>query len=162
MHKVLGLCLPILNISTRKIPCFSPEYFTLSYLRTGTMTMTCIYLQPLMQLGLTKCSNTLIGIRGRLKGISGGEMRRLSFASEVIGNPPLLFCDEPTTGLDSWMAENVVDLMKDMAAQGTTILCVIHQPSSEVYHRFHRVYLMAEGRTAFMGDVKQAKHFFDG
>jgi len=35
-------------------------------------------------MGLTKCSNTLIGVRGRIKGISGGEMRRLSFASEVI------------------------------------------------------------------------------
>ncbi len=56
-----------------------------------------------LQLGLQKCSNTLIGIRGRIKGISGGEMRRLSFASEVIADPPLLLCDEPTTGLDSWL-----------------------------------------------------------
>ena len=38
-----------------------------------------------VQLNLTKCANTLIGVRGRVKGISGGEMRRLSFASEVSG-----------------------------------------------------------------------------
>ena len=37
-----------------------------------------------MQLGLSKCENTLIGIPGRMKGISGGEMKRLSFASEVM------------------------------------------------------------------------------
>jgi len=39
-------------------------------------------------------------------------MRRLSFASEILGDPPLLLCDEPTTGLDSWMAENIVKVMK--------------------------------------------------
>ncbi len=115
----------------------------------------------MLQLGLSKCSSTLIGIRGSVKGISGGEMRRLSFASEVISDPPLLLCDEPTSGLDSWMAENIVDLMDDMTRKGTTILCVIHQPSSEIYHKFHRLFLLAEGRTAFMGDVKEGKTFFE-
>ena len=113
------------------------------------------------KLGLRKCASTLIGIRGRIKGISGGEMRRLSFASEVISDPPLLFCDEPTSGLDSWMAENIVDLMDSMAQRGTTILCVIHQPSSEIYHKFHRLLLLAEGRMAFMGDVNEGKKFFE-
>ncbi len=64
------------------------------------------------KVGLKKCENTLIGVRGRVKGISGGEMRRLSFASEALADPPLMLADEPTTGLDSWMAENVVKLMK--------------------------------------------------
>ncbi len=112
-------------------------------------------------MGLTKCAQTLIGIRGRVKGISGGEMRRLSFASEVLSDPPLLFCDEATSGLDSWMAENIVDLMKSMARKGRAILCVIHQPSSEVYHKFDRVLLMAEGRNLFMGDVGDAKEYFN-
>ncbi len=47
-----------------------------------------------------------------------------------------------------------------MVANGRSILCVIHQPSSEVYHRFDRVLLMAEGRNVFMGDVGEAKQFF--
>ncbi len=47
-----------------------------------------------------------------------------------------------------------------MSSGGTTILCVIHQPSSEVYHKFHRLILMAEGRTAFMGDVEEGQKFF--
>jgi hypothetical protein len=38
------------------------------------------------QLGLTKCADTIIGVQGRLRGISGGEMKRLSFASEVLEN----------------------------------------------------------------------------
>lgn len=68
------------------------------------------------QLALSKCQNTVIGIPGRLKGISGGEMKRLSFASEVLTDPPLMFCDEPTSGLDSFMAQNVlqVNLQKSM------------------------------------------------
>jgi len=54
----------------------------------------------------------LIGIQGRIKGISGGESKRLAFASEVLTNPPLMFCDEPTSGLDSYMAQNVVEVLR--------------------------------------------------
>lgn len=64
------------------------------------------------ELGLKKCEKTLIGIQGRIKGISGGEMKRLAFASEVLTNPPLMFCDEPTSGLDAYMAQNVVEVLK--------------------------------------------------
>ena len=65
----------------------------------------------LSQLGLTKCSDTQIGVPGRFKGISGGQMKRLAFASEVLTNPALLFCDEPTSGLDSVMAASVVEVL---------------------------------------------------
>ena len=68
--------------------------------------------QVMQELGLKKCEKTLIGIQGRIKGISGGEMKRLAFASEVLTNPPLMFCDEPTSGLDSYMAQNVVEVLK--------------------------------------------------
>ena len=54
----------------------------------------------------------MIGVQGRIKGISGGEQKRLAFASEVLTNPPLLFCDEPTSGLDSYMAQNVVEVLR--------------------------------------------------
>jgi len=64
------------------------------------------------ELGLSKCQNTIIGIPGYIKGISGGESKRLAFATEILTNPPLLFCDEPTSGLDSFMAENVVKMLQ--------------------------------------------------
>jgi ATP-binding cassette, subfamily G (WHITE), eye pigment precursor transporter len=114
----------------------------------------------LIQLALTKCENTLIGIPGRIKGISGGEMKRLSFASEVLTDPPLLLCDEPTSGLDSFMAQNVVQVLKNMALKGKTVICTIHQPSSEVFAMFDKVLLMADGRVAYLGTTYEACAFF--
>lgn len=71
--------------------------------------------------------------------ILGGEAKRLLFASELLNNPPLLFCDEPTTGLDSFMAESVVNVMRNLVKAGRTIICTIHQPSSIVYRKFDKV-----------------------
>ena len=57
---------------------------------------------------------------------------------QVLTNPALLFCDEPTSGLDSFMAENIVQNLKKLANKGKTIICTIHQPSSQVYALFDR------------------------
>ncbi|KAJ4431107.1 hypothetical protein ANN_19702, partial [Periplaneta americana] len=114
----------------------------------------------LLQLALTKCRDTIIGVPGRIKGISGGEMKRLSFASEVLTNPPLMLCDEPTSGLDSFMAQNVVSVLKNMALKGKTVVVTIHQPSSEVFSMFDKLLLMAEGRVAFLGSTEDACKFF--
>ncbi len=65
--------------------------------------------------------------------------KRLAFASEIITNPGLLFCDEPTSGLDSFMAMSIVDSMKSLAQSGKTIICTIHQPSSEIFEKFDRL-----------------------
>ncbi|CAG0879460.1 unnamed protein product, partial [Darwinula stevensoni] len=113
-------------------------------------------------LGLSKCSDSIIGVPGRIQGISGGERKRLSIASEVLTDPPLLFCDEPTSGLDSFMAQQVVALMKSLAEKGKTVISTIHQPSSEVYSMFDRILFMAEGRAAFMGLADRAISFFQG
>jgi ABC-type multidrug transport system ATPase subunit len=75
-------------------------------------------------------------------------------------DPPLLFCDEPTTGLDSFSAHKLVEKMKQMAYQGRTIMCTIHQPSSDVFDMFHELILIADGRIAFIGDTKSALEFF--
>lgn len=112
------------------------------------------------ELALTKCKNTIIGVPGRTKGLSGGEMKRLSFASEVLTDPPLMFCDEPTSGLDSFMAHQVVSVLKALTARGKTIIATLHQPSSELFALFDRILLMAEGRVAFMGTATQACEFF--
>jgi ABC-type multidrug transport system ATPase subunit len=61
-----------------------------------------------------KCQNTWVG--GPLfKGVSGGERKRTSIAVELITDPSLIFLDEPTTGLDSFTAATVMDLLNGLA-----------------------------------------------
>ena len=83
------------------------------------------------------------------------------FNPQIITDPPLLFCDEPTTGLDSFNARKLVRMMKEMAARGKTIVCTIHQPSSEVFAMFDRLLLLAEGRVAYCGTSQGALAFFE-
>ncbi|KAL8603575.1 hypothetical protein ACOMHN_022527 [Nucella lapillus] len=116
--------------------------------------------EVIVEMGLSKCADTQIGIAGRKKGISGGEAKRLSFACEILTNPPMLFCDEPTSGLDSYMAQNIVQTLQSMAVKNRTILCTIHQPSSEIFALFDQVLLMAEGRVGYMGPSAKAMEFF--
>ena len=71
-----------------------------------------------------------------------------------------MFFDEPTSGLDSFMAMSIVDCMKSLTEKGKTIVCTIHQPSSEIFEKFDQLYLLAEGRLAFFGPLNEAKYFF--
>lgn len=116
--------------------------------------------EVLQELSLTKCADTIIGAPGRIKGLSGGERKRLAFASETLTDPHLLLCDEPTSGLDSFMAHSVLQVLKGMTVKGKTIILTIHQPSSELYCLFDKILLMAEGRVAFLGSPYQAAEFF--
>jgi ABC-type multidrug transport system ATPase subunit len=58
------------------------------------------------------------------------------------------------------MAYSVVDSMKNLAKQGKTIICTIHQPSSEIFEMFDKLSLLAEGRLAFIGTLNSAYDFF--
>lgn len=116
--------------------------------------------EVIVELSLTKCQNTVIGLPGRVKGLSGGERKRLSFASEALTDPMLLLCDEPTSGLDSFMAHNVLQVLKRLAEKGKTIVLTIHQPSSEIFSMFDKLLLIAEGRVSFLGTAADANSFF--
>ncbi len=85
--------------------------------------------------------------------LGGIDCRRTSIGVELITKPSILFLDEPTSGLDSYAAYTVVNILKDLATSGCTILCTIHQPSSEVFHLFDRVLLLSDGRTFYDGPV---------
>lgn len=118
--------------------------------------------QLIASLSLTKCRNRLIGnvAQAMTRGISGGERKRLAFASEIVSDPSLLFADEPTSGLDAYMAEAVVMSLRQLAAAGRTVVATIHQPSSEVYQLFDKVLFLAEGRIAYFGDREEAVNYF--
>ncbi|PVD37704.1 hypothetical protein C0Q70_00304 [Pomacea canaliculata] len=123
--------------------------------------------EVIKEMGLSKCAQTQVGSSGNKRGISGGEMKRLSFACERTSFFLLsTSTSEKHTGLtktslDSFMAQNIVQTLQNMASRQRTILCTIHQPSSEIYALFDQLLLMAEGRVAFMGSAKQALEFFN-
>lgn len=81
--------------------------------------------QIIQKLRLGKCSNTKIG-GALIKGVSGGERKRTSIGVELITNPYMIFLDEPTTGLDSFTASVLVDIFRELANEGKTIICTIH------------------------------------
>ena len=115
----------------------------------------------MVQMGLKKCENVLIGVAEKIKGISGGEAKRLAFATEILSKPTLIFCDEPTSGLDTFMARSLVKLLKRYAGVGRTILCTIHQPSSEIFELFDHICIMAEGKCAFIGHSQECLSTFE-
>ncbi|CAG0920997.1 unnamed protein product, partial [Notodromas monacha] len=112
----------------------------------------------LQELGLRGCQESRIGEFSKSGALSGGERKRLAFAVEILSDPPVLFCDELTTGLDSFNALLLIGMLKDMAAKGKTVICTIHQPSSEVFEVFDQIMLLAEGRTAFLGSSFECMH----
>lgn len=79
------------------------------------------------------------------KTISGGQRKRLNIALELIREPPILFVDEPTSGLSSRDSENVMDLLRELAMKGKLVFVVIHQPSSEIYKMFDKMVILDTG-----------------
>ncbi|KAG2304942.1 hypothetical protein Bca52824_033593 [Brassica carinata] len=110
-------------------------------------------------MGLQECSDRTIG-NWHMRGISGGEKKRLSIAIEVLTKPTLLFLDEPTSGLDSASAFFVVQILRNIASSGKTVISSIHQPSGEVFALFDDLLLLSGGETVYFGEAKFATKFF--
>ncbi|KAG6757690.1 hypothetical protein POTOM_038012 [Populus tomentosa] len=104
----------------------------------------------LFKLGLASCADTIVG-DAKVRGISGGEKKRLSLACELIASPSVIFSDEPTTGLDAFQAEKVMETLRQLAQDGHTVICSIHQPRGSVYGKFDDIVLLAEGALVYAG-----------
>lgn len=88
----------------------------------------------------------------RIRGVSGGERKRVSIGVELISNPSLLFLDEPTSGLDSFQAMSVMGAMRGLARARRTVICAIHQPRSSIFDMLDFLVLVSEGRTIYAGN----------
>ena len=101
-------------------------------------------MKTLKDLGLDATKDLKVGSAIN-KYISGGQRKRLNIALELIREPAVLFLDEPTSGLSSADTEKVINLLKEQTLKGKLIVVNIHQPSSDVYKLFDRLWLLDKG-----------------
>ncbi|XP_062197854.1 ABC transporter G family member 25-like isoform X2 [Phragmites australis] len=111
------------------------------------------------ELGLAACADTIVG-NAFVRGVSGGERKRVSIGHEMLVNPSLLILDEPTSGLDSTAAARLVATLSALARKGRTVVLSVHQPSSRVYRMFDSVLLLAEGSCLYYGAGRDAMDYF--
>lgn len=116
----------------------------------------------LEDVGLLHVAGTKIG-GPSVRGLSGGQRRRVSLARGMAAGPNVMFCDEPTSGLSSTDAEACVKALKLIAKKwGVTILVVIHQPRVEVAMLFDQLVLLTSqpGRIVYNGPMKDANEYW--
>ncbi|ERN17004.1 hypothetical protein AMTRI_Chr02g265020 [Amborella trichopoda] len=113
------------------------------------------------ELGLSACKTSIIGGQF-LRGVSGGEKKRVSIGQEMLINPSLLLLDEPTSGLDSTTAQRIVSTLWELAKAGRTVVMTIHQPSSRLFYMFHKVILLSDGHPVYIGQASTAMEYFAG
>ncbi|MFF0471748.1 ABC transporter ATP-binding protein [Micromonospora zamorensis] len=104
---------------------------------------------------LRRFSLTEAGTR-RVATYSGGMRRRLDIAMSLIGNPPVIFLDEPTTGLDPEARIEVWQAVKELAKGGTTVLLTT-QYLDEAEHLADRLAILHEGRIIVNGTLDELK-----
>jgi ABC-type multidrug transport system ATPase subunit/ABC-type multidrug transport system permease subunit len=89
-----------------------------------------------------------------VRGSSQEQMKRLTIGVELVAQPSILFLDEPTSGLDAHSAKLIMDGVRKVADSGRTIVCTIHQPSSDVFFLFdHLLLLKRGGESVFVGEL---------
>ncbi|XP_051515164.1 broad substrate specificity ATP-binding cassette transporter ABCG2-like isoform X2 [Myxocyprinus asiaticus] len=113
----------------------------------------------IQELGLSKVADSRVGTQ-LIRGISGGERKRTNIGMELIIDPPVLFLDEPTTGLDASTANSVLMLLKRMANNGRTIILSIHQPRYSIYRLFDSLTLLVGGKQVYHGPAQNALDYF--
>ncbi|KAF7803509.1 ABC transporter G family member 9-like [Senna tora] len=118
------------------------------------------HVQAIMnELDLNHCKDAIMG-GPLLRGVSGGEWKRVSIGQELLTNPSLLLVDEPTSGLDSTTARRIVLTLCELAKGGRTIVMTIHQPSSKLFYLFQKVLLLSDGTSLYFGKGEYVMNYF--
>ncbi|KAG6520647.1 ABC transporter G family member 14-like [Zingiber officinale] len=114
------------------------------------------------ELGLGRVAHSMVGGARGVRGVSGGERKRVSIGLEMLVDPSLLLLDEPTSGLDSTAAARIVATLRRLAAhKGRTVVTTIHQPSSRLYRMFDKLVLLSsDGSAIYYGRAAAALDYF--
>ena len=102
-------------------------------------------------LDLVSCADTIIGSK-TVRGISGGQRRRVSIGEVLLTSPRVLCGDEVTAGLDAAVAEGVVHALRQYAtATRATVVLALQAPTPDTYALFDNVVLLGEGHVVYAG-----------
>jgi len=115
--------------------------------------------EVITSLGLESCRNTVIG-NALMRGISGGQGKRVNIGLALIHRPSILFLDEPTSGLDSRMANEIVQTLTRLAADARTIVSTIHSPTAFSFSLFDSLLMLQKGAVVYAGPVTEAQPYF--
>lgn len=111
-------------------------------------------------LGIRHVKDTCVGGE-LLRGVSGGERKRVSIGVELVTMPSVLFMDEPTSGLDSSAAYDVVKALRLVADAGIPVMVSLLQPSQELYNLFDHILVLENRRGAYFGPTATCLEHFE-
>ncbi|KAF8424189.1 ABC transporter [Tirmania nivea] len=117
--------------------------------------------EVILKMGLKDCADNLIGSEF-VKGISGGERRRVTIGVQILTEPKILLLDEPTSGLDAFTAASILSVLRALADEGRTIISTIHQARTELFEQFDNVLLLARGGSiVYSGSASKMLSYFE-
>eukprot|EP01026_Neomeris_dumetosa_P044309 TRINITY_DN37288_c0_g1_i5.p1 TRINITY_DN37288_c0_g1~~TRINITY_DN37288_c0_g1_i5.p1 ORF type:complete len:593 (-),score=52.46 TRINITY_DN37288_c0_g1_i5:42-1727(-) len=115
-----------------------------------------IVTEVIRKLALKVCENITIG-SALQRGISGGQAKRTNIGLALVTQPKVLFLDEPTTGLDSYTANDVMNVVKRIVVDGVTICATIHSPTQFAFDLFDSMMMLVRGEVVFFGPNNDSK-----
>lgn len=111
------------------------------------------------KMGLDLVKDSYVGGSERIRGISGGERRRVTVAMELVTSPKIVLLDEPTSGLDSSSAKNVMLALKSLSQSGCIVMASLHQPPPTIFNMLDKVMFLAGGMCLYNDTPYQVESF---
>ena len=130
------------------------ELATCFYLDKNSLDKNNIINNTINILGLNNCQSSIIKV------LSGGEKKRVLIGTEIVTNPSIILIDEPTSGIDSFQAITIIEVLKNLS-KDRIVITALHQPSSSVTSMFDDLILLSNGNCVFRGEFKKAVSYFE-
>ncbi len=150
------------DLLMEELTCYDNLYYAakLCFDQMSKKDLDELVIKTMSSLGILDIKDLKVG-SPLSKTISGGQRKRLNIGLELLREPSVLFVDEPTSGLSSRDAENIMDLLKELTLKGKLIFVVIHQPSSDIFKMFDKLLIMdVGGYQIYNGNPVEAVVYF--